>query len=440
VKKAVLCAVLVILSCAFVLGQAQYKVLYRFLGAPSDGYAPMGNLLLDPAGNLYGTTTEGGRFDSGTIYQLSPNPDGTWAESVLYNFCSLGSNTDCPDGLFPMAGLLRDSAGNLYGTTYAGGNQLCPYDVGGCGTVFELSPPTSTGGVWTETVLYNFCSTQASGVCIDGGFPLSRLTRDGAGNLYGTTFFGGTGAIGGDSGRLGGTVFELSLNGGGWAETVLYNFCSLGQGQFCPDGEYPQAGVTFDRSGNLYGTTSEGGDATSVGGGTVYELSRGTAGWTETVIYASVSPFSYGANPLSEVTFDNAGSLYGTAAAGGPGGLSGNGSVFKLARAGGTGRATTFDGTDGAYPASGVLLDAKSSTLYGTTERGGTGNYGVIFKIGPHGESTTIYNFCSDPNCADGSSPEAGLITDKFGSIYGTAELGGQVQGGPGGVVFELTP
>src|SRR5579859_5163238 len=146
---------LFILGCSSVLAQVQYKVLWSFGGSPSDGQHPLGSLIFDRAGNLYGTTFAGGTGVGvgGTVFELSPNQEGSWSETILYNFCS----NQCMDGSEPEAGLVIDSAGNLYGTTYAGG-QPCPGFGGTCGTIFELSPPASPGGTWTESVLYNFCS------------------------------------------------------------------------------------------------------------------------------------------------------------------------------------------------------------------------------------------------------------------------------------------
>jgi uncharacterized repeat protein (TIGR03803 family) len=211
---------------------AQEKVLYNF-GNGTDGVAPQAGLVMDAAGNLYGTTYNGGTYNYGTVFELTPAAGGGWTEMVLHNF-----NNDGVDGAYPHAGLIFDAAGNLYGTTHSGGthNASCSND---CGTVFELTP--SAGGTWTEKVLYDFYSIRT-----DGAFPASSLIFDGAGNLYGTTIFGGA------SGAGNGTVFELTpAAGGGWTERVLYSFGA--------DGIWPYAGLIFDAAGNLYGTTSFGG-------------------------------------------------------------------------------------------------------------------------------------------------------------------------------------
>ncbi|MGO9648714.1 MAG: choice-of-anchor tandem repeat GloVer-containing protein [Terriglobales bacterium] len=420
--KTLLCTMVLVLTCSFVLGQ-QYKVLYSFAGGQAgDGMWPVSNLLFDNSGNLYSTTWFGGSGNCtsycGTVFKLSPNSDGTWAETILYKFCNFG-NSSCPDGQNPKASLIFDAKGNIYGTTTYGGTY-------GLGTVFELSPPSPPGGAWTEAVLYSFCANNSNNNCLDGAVPLSQLTLDATGNLYGTTSTGGTGGTSGGC-CYGGTVFELSPGQSGWTETVLYNFCAAGHDNICPDGAAPQAGVTFDKLGNLYGTTEAGGSSQTRGGGTVYKLSPGSSGWTETVLKAG-SIFGSGA-PLGTVSFDPLGNLYTTfsVAAQNPGG------VLRLGRReGATG--FLFNGADGQTPAAGVLVDSRHAALYGTTESGGTG-YGNVFKIVAPAQETVLYNFCSQPNCTDGVGPFASLIEDKSGNLYGTTKRGGANNLG---VVFEI--
>jgi uncharacterized repeat protein (TIGR03803 family) len=199
--KTLLCAAVVVLGCGLALGQ--YKVLWSFSGLPGDGADPVSGLVSDHAGNLYGTTQYGGANDGGTVFELSPNADGSWAETILYNFCGDKNEGHCNDGQYPTTGLILDRAGNLYGTTNNGGSTDCLHNSYGCGTVFELSP---SAGVWTETVLYSFC---ADTNCDDGYYPDSQLIFDGSGNLYSTTSSGGTGNGGY------GTVFELSPSASG---------------------------------------------------------------------------------------------------------------------------------------------------------------------------------------------------------------------------------
>ena len=255
------------------------QILYTFTG-PNDGRYPRG-LTFDSAGNLFGITSNGGIYCSpfqgcGTVFELSPAQGGGWTETVLHSF---GDGTD---GDTPVAPLILDSAGNFYGTTNAGGVGVA------YGTVFELSP--ALGGGWNLTTLYSF------GALPDGQNPWAGpLAFDPAGNLYGTTGFGGT--------NRNGTVFELSPNGsGGWTETVLHSF---GSGF---DGVLPFGSVIVDADGNLYGTTTQGGGD---GGGIVFELSPGGSGsWTETVLLNFVG--TDGAYPFAGLTFGPAGVLYGT--------------------------------------------------------------------------------------------------------------------------------
>lgn len=241
--------------------------------------------------------------------------------------------------------------------------------------------------------------------------------------MYGTTTTGGSGHVGNS-----GVAFKLSLNGDAtWSESVLYNFCSLGTGLKCPDGASPQAGVTFDKSGNLYGTT-EFSDWIKAGDGLVYELSPNAGGWQERVLIT----FEGGkiVAPVSEVVFGNKGNLYST----GSYGSFDFGSVFRL-KPTGVLNSFLFDGNNGYQP-SGLLIDPKSGTVYGTTLEGGALFHGNIYKISPNGQLTDIYDFCQLQNCADGSLPAAGLITDNVGNGYGTTEAGGENNSG---VVYEIT-
>lgn len=418
--------VVLILTCGLAPGQT-YKVIWSFGGAASDGAYPMSNLIFDNAGNLYGTTEWGGNAMNslcysagcGTIFELSPNGDGTWAETVLYNFCSSYATGSCLDGLNPTAGLAFDAAGNLYGTTYFGGPG-CGSASAGCGTAFELSPPQSSGGPWTETVLHLFCSRNN---CLDGGFPNSQLTFDGSGNLYGTTTGGGTGAW------YGGTVFELSPSAGAWTETVLYNFCVGGRFHHCPDGTSPQAAVTFDRAGNLYGTTQVGGTPSGGGGGTLFELTPAAQGWTQTTLYA-FNPASGIGTLDGVISFDSAGNLYSTSYYGGP---LNTGTVFRFDPKSKVMRAVGFAAAGGGFPTAGVIIDEAAGVAYGT----GLGEASsTVFEFGPTGKETVLYTFCQLQNCADGTAPYAGLILHD-GNLYGTTREGGAFGYG---VVFEITP
>lgn len=246
------------------------NVLYRFGGVPSDGFEPAAPLLLDGSGNLIGTTTEGSDtlcdlgevHGCGIVYELVKSSSG-YTEKVLYSF---GSSSPTNDGASPMAGLIVDAAGNLYGTTRYGGSSNCIIDIGadGCGTVFELVK-SSTG--YTERVLHAFTG-------FDGAYPLAGLNMDASGNLYGTTLSGGANGFG--------TVFELVDSSGSYTEKVLYSF-----GASAADGEGPLATLVMDAAGNLFGTTSEDGGPFNCGltsCGTVFELVKSSSGYTEKVL------------------------------------------------------------------------------------------------------------------------------------------------------------
>jgi uncharacterized repeat protein (TIGR03803 family) len=419
-------AAMLVLGCGLAFGQTQYKVLWNF-GSSNDGSTPLGNVVFDHAGNLYGTTKLGGVTPfctgCGTVFKLSPNSDGSWTETVLYNFCATLGTFSCLDGAFPVAGLIFDLKGNLYGTTSSGGANSCPFASGGCGTVFELSPPSSQGAPWTEAVLYSFCATYTNGTCLDGALPLGQLTFDATGDLFGTTSTGGTGGSSGGC-CFGGTVFELSRSASQWTETVLHNFCA--NGGKCLDGVGPQAGVTLDRAGNLYGTTERGGDYQ--GKGVLYKLSPGTNGWTETVLLSSKQ--SLAAFPLGTVSIDPSGSVYSTFSSGGQ---NGDGGVFRL---GSHGAAVefSFNGNNGDGPTAGVLVDVSRGALFGTTS-GGLSFFGTIFKMTAPANLTVLYTFCSQLNCADGLEPMGTVTEDGFGNLYGTTKLGGA---NSQGVVFEI--
>ncbi|SPE44276.1 hypothetical protein SBA7_320043 [Candidatus Sulfotelmatobacter sp. SbA7] len=189
--------------------------------------------------------------------------------------------------------------------------------------------------------------------------------------------------------------------------------------------------MTFDSLGNLYGTTYEGGGEKSEGGGTVYKLSPGSSGWTETVVDHFLPTGQYGVAPLGEVSFDPHGNLYSTTSLG----ALGVGTVLEIS-VNGQSRIFSFDRVDGAVPAAGVLVDARTKTLYGTTT-GNIYNHGNVFRIAASGQETVLYDFCQQPNCTDGSAPFSGLISDEAGNLYGTTEFGGA---NGLGVVFEVTP
>jgi uncharacterized repeat protein (TIGR03803 family) len=357
--------------------------LYSFNNNGTDGYWPDAGLIFDPAGNLYGTTTAGGTGcgDScaGTVFQLTPGKDGKWTETLLHSF-----NFNGKDGFYPTVGLILDGAGNLYGTTVYGGASGTGCGGLGCGTVFELTP--GANGKWTEKLLHSFGNGK------DGSWPDGRLIFDEAGNLYGIAANGGP--SGKSCGGYGcGIAFELTPGTNGrWTESLLHSFNGK-------DGQDPHTGLMFDTAGNLYGTTMTGGaSGTGCGGygcGTVFQLAPGTNGkWAEKVLHSfgkgKDGIWPWGEGPL---IFDVAGNLYGTTSAGGDGSCSsgssyGCGTVFELTP-GANGKWTekllhNFDNnrTDGLYPDNGLLLDTTGN-LYGNTGLGGTYAYGTVFEITP---------------------------------------------------------
>lgn len=391
------------------------RVLHSFNDG-KDGYWPQAGLIFDSTGNLYGTTYAGA--GTGVAYELTPNPHGGWDEIVLHNFKAL-------DGTHPYAGLVLDPAGNLYGTALNAGSH-------GGGTAFELS--LQSGG-WAETVLHNFQSNNTDGIAPYGG-----LVFDSIGNLYGTTVHGGSYGYG--------TVFELSPQSNkGWLETILYNFQSNGH-----DGNNPYATLSFDTAGNLYGTTQFGGDGTCQGGcGVVYELTPNIgAGWSEQVLHGFQNDGRDGTFPYANLTFDTTGNLYGTTSQGGTGGCAngvvGCGVVFELSpQSGGSWSETVLHefqniSTDGFTPYSSLIIDMMGN-LYGTTYSGGSFGYGTVFELLPQSggtwAETVLHNF--QINGRDGSNPQAGLVFDTAGNLYGTTVDGGRVKFGYG-TVFEIMP
>lgn len=358
---------------------------------------------------------------------------GAGRERMLYRFQG-GS-----DGATPLASMIADREGNLYGTTNLGGGRASC--ASGCGTVFELSPPAGPGDAWTETVLYRFQDGN------DGAYPDSSLIADQSGNLYGTTSAGGDGNCIVQDSEGCGTVFELvrpSTPGGAWAESVLYSFQGVPSGRGHGDLAEPN-GIAFDKAGNLYGLAWSGGycrtDETGTycyGGG--YELERpSVAGqeWKEQVIHIFHGPTGGPAGPV----FDKDGNLYGRVGWG----KYGFGEVFRLEPP--TPPGTTwskvsvydFQGPDGAFPEAGLVFD-REGNLYGATL--GSPGYGSpngnVFQLRPTRRvpwaESVLYKFTPP---GTGSSPNGGPIVDADKHVYGTASEGGELGSG---VVFELIP
>ena len=262
------------------------RTVVHSFGANGDGHFPyLGSLVFDSAGNMYGTTSEGGTFNQGTVFELSRSGDGNWTEKVLYSFAG-GS-----DGSAPASGITFDAAGNIYGTTEAGGNSGCGSS--GCGTVYKLTP---SGSGWTEAVIYKFSGAT------DGYFPVGGVIFDPSGNMYGSTAQGGL--------NLGGTVFELSPNGGGWSFSLLY---ALIQGKFGAGG--PTGNLVLDSSGALLGTTILDG---ANGVGNIFKLTHQDSNWTYTDLHDFTAfDDQDGEEPIGTPILDASGNLYGTTSGGG---------------------------------------------------------------------------------------------------------------------------
>jgi len=383
------------LACALDAWAApKYKILHGFTGG-KDGGNLQGSLTLDAHGNVYGATF----LD--TIFELSPRGGGKWHFRLLLTL---------DDGSGANGSLLLDTAGDLYGTTQA----CCP---SGYGEVFELSPG-SRG--WKETVIHRFGQDEHAGAPWDG--PI----MDSAGNLYGTA----------------GSAYELTLGPDGWEFANLHEFPSH-QG----DGSDPYAGVIMDSHGNLYGTTQHGGSSSDCGDGcgTVYELSpQGDGKWKETILHSFGAFDGDGAFPgAGALAMDGSGRLYGTTGAGGHGQGQCGGTIFMLTPdAGGKWKESilygTFgEGVGGCEPAAGVVLD-KAGNLYGTTIAGGSGcDCGVVYKLSPSRNGKWKYTVLHTFQGYDGAQPDANLVLDVKGNLYGTTATGGP---GGYGVAFELTP
>jgi uncharacterized repeat protein (TIGR03803 family) len=384
IRSLCLLAAAIALSTPSPSAQAQtFTVLHSFTGTANDGDYPQAAPILDLKGNLYGVAL-GGAFGGGMIFKVS----STGHETVLYSFKGY------PDGNVPDSISFRDSAGNLFGTTYQGG-------ANSFGMVFRLDTQGS------ETIVYSFCPSKP---CTMGAYP-GGVIRDN-GNLYGITFAGGdfscamTGC---------GTVFGINRKG---VQTVLHAFGGSG------DGNMPNRGLVRDESGNLFGTTASGG---AYGYGTVFELA---ATGQESVKY-SFDGAANGSQPYGGLYRDAEGNLYGTTS---QGGVYNYGTVFKVTTLGKHVVLHSFrGGVYGAYPYAGVITDAQGN-VFGTTYQGGSDNYGTVFKIDvSSGNLTVLHSFSGEK---DGAYP-FGVTNDANGTLYGTTYQGGAYNYG---TVFELVP
>jgi len=388
----------------------KYKVLHNF-GSSGDGTLPYGPLVLDRKGNLYGLTFTGGTgqcsdYGCGVVFELTPQANGKWPEQILHDFTSGG------DGSTPSGGLIFDGAGNLYGTTVGSPD-------GTPSTVFQLTPGAHG---WNHTVLYD-----------NGAGP--GLLLDKSGNLYGAIGPGdyyGVGAIG-----------ELSSGSNGWTYTQLYPFCSQYR---CEDGYGPPVPPIWDRRGNLYGTTTDGGIGqpacwTFAGCGVIFEMTpNGDGTWTYHILHRFASSATDGQTPYGGLVMDASGNFYGTTEYGGD---KGNGTVFQFSFTGGRWKKTVLYDfprhAEGWGPDTTLVFDKKGN-LYGA---GGGGNVdcgpytcGTVFKLTPQKNGKWKYSVLHKFNSKDGAFPW-GVIVDSKGNIFGTTENGGTYNSG---VAFEITP
>jgi hypothetical protein len=421
------------------------QVLYSFQGGNSDGAVPVGGMVFDKAGNLYGATEQGGGqcvpLGCGIVFELTPpaQQGNPWTETVLYIFKGVTQSTT--DGALPVGGLVMDKSGNLYGTTGYGGTGDCVL-LGtkvGCGTIYEMSPPTQKGASWTETILYSFQSGA------DGYLPQGDLVFDPAGNLYGATVYGGGyGVCNAPYYQYCGTIFRLhppKVKGGKWAEEVLYAFKGGTKGKDDGDGAEPNGGLVLDSKGAIYGTTFYGGNEvgecaggdTGVGCGTVFELSpQGTmcGSWSAKILHRFQNG-SDSTNPAAGPTLRD-GQLYGTTI----------GTVFRLEQppSGKTNWLETilYEFNSEAWgPEDQLALDGVGN-LYGTTYSSQQFS-GTVFRLnsprkgGKEWSFDLLYGFTLG---LDGGKPSAPVLFDKAGNLYSTTTKGGTSSDG---VVFELT-
>jgi uncharacterized repeat protein (TIGR03803 family) len=386
--------------------------IYDFQGAP-DGYTSTAGLVADANANLYGTTLFGGpnnpnclNSGCGTAFELSPNDNGTWTETVLHSF-----NASKSDGCTPFAGLTLDSAGNLYGTTQSCGTH-------GLGTVYKLSP--GQAGSWTFSLLHSFGGSKKDGAVSD-----STLLMDANGNLYGTTVYGGSHPENCQNAPLPngcGTVFELTPGPHRrWTEQVLYSFAGGSN-----DGAAPSEGVAMDTQGSLYGVTKFGGPFQ----GTVYQLTPGQGGlWQETVLHKFPTGDNDGTYPRGIPAIDSQGNLFGTTSDGGEAEL---GTIWEVSPSGGTWTETVLYSfaagglSEPNAPYAGVVLD-ENGRLYGTTVEGGSGcegfGCGSVYRFSPKtGKLKELIDFGKTTT----NSPESSLLL-RYGVLFGTTAFGGAV-------------
>jgi len=391
--RALRCSMFAALAILLLSGRSShaqtFSVVYNFTGGSDGGDSTAG--LVNVSGNFFGTTTEGGAYGYGVVFEISP----AGQERVIYSF------TGGADGATPDSGLLSFD-GYLLGTTSAGGAL-------GAGTVFAITPQHR------EVVLHSFTGGA------DGSGPQSNLAMDASGNLYGTTFSGGA--------HGNGTVFELihpKVKSGAWTEQVLYSFGTA------PDGINPVAGVSFDKGGNLYGTTSAGGTSSY---GTVFQLKHSSSGWTENTLH-QFQMQNDGGTPWAGIVVDASGNLYGAATQGGEA-QDGGGTIFKLSPSGGAWSFEVIEVLSG-WGISGTErnLVLENGTIFATTHCDGDDTAGTVYELSPTGNSwiyTQLYSFTGG---TDGLYAVSTPMFDKKGNLWGTTRYGGA---NGWGVVFKIS-
>jgi uncharacterized repeat protein (TIGR03803 family) len=379
-----------------------------------DGNEPLAGLILDAEGNLYGTTAGGGANTE--CLQIGCG--------TAFKLSPVGDGTwtetilhsfdqNGVDGFFPSSSLVFDSAGNLYGVTNFGG-------ANGYGTVFEISP--GAGGTWSEKVIYSFNDNG-----MDGFNPWSALVIGPGGRLYGTTPYGGL--------YYSGTVYELTPHADGkWTEEVLHSFGGA------TDGSFSWGSVILDKAGNVYGTAETGGSDLNclgdLGCGIVFELSKVKGQWEEDILHVFPGHGGQGASPAAGLIMDSAGDLFGTTCFGGP---YVGGTVFKLSAEKGIWKETVlknFNGADGDSLYAGVIFD-DSGNLYGAAMFGGTNNFGLAYELSATDRGTWVRSILHQfVGGTDGAKPEGNLVRNSAGELFGTTMSGGASSG----TVFEITP
>jgi len=379
------------------------KVIYSFAGG-SDGEYLDTDLVMDSAGNIYGSTVQGGDFGSGTVFQLSPSATG-WSHTVLYSF------RGGKDGGEPYKGVTLDAQGNVYGTAVTGGGGSCE---GGCGVAFKL---TNSSGSWTQSVIHTFTGGA------DGSGPGSGLTFDSRGNLYGMTPTGGAYGVG--------VAYQLRpQTDGSWRLSVIHTFTGGADGSSASAGR-----LILDRAGNLYGVTTVGG---ANGKGVAFEINHASTGWTLLPLYAFQDQPD-GALPYGGLIFDGGGNLYGTTYYAGAHDV---GTVYRLTHFNGAWKESILynfkGGVDGSSPIS-TLVSDSAGNLYGTTSDGGTGcACGVIFQLarGVDGRWTESvpYRFPGAPGAGFSYN---GMVADGAGNFYGATTHGGPANDG---TIYQFTP